>query len=55
MSLFGTLYRKIAALLFGLLLVVGAVFLLLAGYSSERYQQEVMQKLNQDLAPMSLT
>ncbi len=50
MRLFSTLYRKIAALLFGLLLVVGAAFLLLAGYSSERYQQEVMQKLNLDLA-----
>jgi len=49
-SFFSTLYRKIAALLFGLLLVMGAVFLLLAGYSSERYQQEVMQKLNLDLA-----
>ena len=50
MSLFNTLYRKMALLLFLLLLVVGAVFLLLTNYSSARYQQEVMQKLNLDLA-----
>lgn len=50
MRLFGTLYRRIALLLFVLLLVVGAVFLVLNGYSTQRYQQEVMQRLNLDLA-----
>lgn len=50
MNLFTTLYRKLAFILFCLLLVVGLASLLLLSYSSELYQQEVAQKLNRDLA-----
>ena len=45
-----TLYRKMAAVLFGLVLLMGVVFFLLVGYSADMYQQEVAQKLNTELA-----
>ena len=46
----GSLYRKMALLLFVLLLAIGAAFFGLLYYTSNAYQQEVMQKLNLDLA-----
>jgi len=48
--LLNTLYRKIAALLFALVLLMGVAFFLLVGYSADMYQQEVAQKLNTELA-----
>lgn len=48
--MFGTLYRKMAAILFGLVLLLGVAFFLLVGYSADMYQQEVAQKLNAELA-----
>jgi len=45
-----SLYRKMALLLFVLLLAIGAAFFGLLYYTSHTYQQEVMQKLNLDLA-----
>jgi signal transduction histidine kinase len=48
--MFDTLYRKIAAVLFGLVLLMGVVFFFLVGYSADMYQQEASQKLNVELA-----
>jgi two-component system OmpR family sensor kinase len=48
--MFDTLYRKMAAVLFGLVLLMGLAFFLLVGYSADMYQQEVAQKLNTALA-----
>ncbi len=45
-----SLYGKMAALLFLLMLILGGAFLWLLSYTSSAYQQEVMQKLNVDLA-----
>ncbi|WP_456374987.1 sensor histidine kinase [Thiolapillus sp.] len=45
-----SLYGKMALLLFLLLLILGAAFLWLLSHTSRSYQQEVMQKLNVDLA-----
>ncbi len=50
MRLFNTLYRKMAAVLLGLVFITGVVFYFLVGYAAEMYQQEVAQKLNLDLA-----
>ncbi len=50
MNLFNTLYRKMAAVLLGLVFITGVVFYFLVGYAAEMYQQEVAQKLNTDLA-----
>lgn len=44
------IYRKMAMLLFLLMLMLGSGFLWMLSYSSNAYQQEVMQKLNTDLA-----
>jgi len=48
--MFNTLYKKLAALLFVLLLGIGACLLWLYIYTAEMYQQEVSQKLNATLA-----
>lgn len=48
--MFTTLYSRLALTLFVLLCVVGVILILVTGYSSSRYQQEVAQKLNSELA-----
>ena len=45
-----TLYGKLAAVLLGLFLLVGILFLGIAGFSMEMHQQEITQKLNRELA-----
>ena len=50
MTVFRTLYARLAAALLLLLFLVGLVFLAVTRYSTELYQQEVSQKLNRDLA-----
>ena len=50
MKLMDSLYRKMALLLFVLVLALGASFFWLMNYSTELYQQEVSQKLNLGLA-----
>ncbi len=44
------LYAKLAAVLLGLFLLVGLLFLGIAGVSLDMYRQEATQKLNRDLA-----
>ncbi len=48
--LFHTLYARISLILAVIFAVVGIFFVQLMGLSSERYQQEVAQRLNRDLA-----
>ena len=48
--MFRTLYSRLALMLFALLCVVGVILSLLMRESSVMYQQEVMQKLNSQLA-----
>jgi two-component system, OmpR family, sensor kinase len=48
--MFNTLYGKLAAVLFGLFCVIGAVAVALTLYSTRLYYQEVSQKLNRTLA-----
>ena len=48
--MFNTLYAKLAAVLFGLFCLIGAVIILLTLYSTQLYFQEVSQKLNKTLA-----
>jgi len=48
--MFNTLYKKLAALLFVVLLLVGACLNWLYLYTAEMYEQEVSQKLNATLA-----
>lgn len=48
--MFRTLYSRIAAVLFTLMLVIGYVVYSMVLYSSEMYQQELTQKLNTELA-----
>ena len=50
MTLRRRLYTKLAAVLLGLFLLVGLLFLGIAGVSMDMYQREVTQKLNRDLA-----
>ena len=50
MKLMSGLYRKMALLLFILVLALGISFFWLMNYSTELYQQEVTQKLNIGLA-----
>lgn len=45
-----SLYSKLAAVLLGLFAVVGVLAVALTVYSAARYQQEVNQKLNRELA-----
>jgi len=48
--MFRTLYSRIAAVLFTLVLLIGYVVYSMVLYSSEMYQQELTQKLNAALA-----
>ena len=48
--MFRTLYSRIAAVLFLLVLLIGYVVYSMVLYSSEMYQQELTQKLNTELA-----
>lgn len=48
--MFNTLYGKLAAVLFGLFCLIGAVAVLLTLYTTRLYFQEVSQKLNRTLA-----
>lgn len=48
--MFNTLYGKLAAVLFGLFCVIGAVAVTITLYSTRLYFQEVSQKLNRTLA-----
>lgn len=48
--MFATLYSKLAAVLFGLVFLMGMVFFALVRYSSELYHHEVTQHLNSELA-----
>ena len=46
----GTLYGRMVAVLLGLLVFLGAIFVAVAIHSSRRYEQEVTQRLNRQLA-----
>lgn len=48
--MFRSLYAKLALVLVGLCLLSGGMFVMLMVYSTERYHQELYQKLNRDLA-----
>ncbi len=50
MQLFRSLYSKLAAVLTGLFFLVGLSFVALTVFSTEMYQEEVIQKLNSHLA-----
>ncbi len=45
-----SLYGKMAAVLLGLLIFLGAIFLLVSVYSTQRYETEVVQRVNRALA-----
>jgi signal transduction histidine kinase len=45
-----SLYGKMVAVLFGLLVFVSAIFLLVTVYSTKRYEDEVVQRVNRALA-----
>jgi signal transduction histidine kinase len=49
-SIFHTLYARVAIVLAVIFVVIGIFFIQLMVTSSERYQQEVAQRLNRDLA-----
>ena len=48
--MFNTLYKKLALLLFAIIIGIGVLLYLMLGYTSDMYQQEVSQKLNTDIA-----
>ena len=48
--MFNTLYKKLAAVLFAVILITGFLLLILVRYTTDMYQQEVGQKLNATLA-----
>ena len=48
--MFNTLYSRIAAVLFALVIIIGYIVYGIVLYSAEMYQQEVTQKLNSTLA-----
>ncbi|MCG6968654.1 MAG: HAMP domain-containing histidine kinase [Gammaproteobacteria bacterium] len=50
-----TLYKKLTAILFIVLCLVGSVVFALVLYATDMYQQEVTQRLNKDLATQILT
>ena len=50
MTMLRTLYGKLAASLLAILCLVGLTFLAVTRYTTEHYQQEIIQKLNRDLA-----
>jgi signal transduction histidine kinase len=45
-----SLYSKLALVLFGLFFLIGVSFVVISIFSTEKYQQEVNQKLNRELA-----
>ena len=45
-----TLYSKLAVVLLGIFCLLGMLFLAIAYFSMQMYQQEVTQRLNRDLA-----
>jgi signal transduction histidine kinase len=45
-----SLYSKLAMVLLGLFFLIGVSFIIISVYSTEKYQQEVNQKLNRELA-----
>lgn len=45
-----TLYSKLAAVLLGLFCLIGVLFLVIAYFSMQMFQQEVSQRVNRDLA-----
>jgi signal transduction histidine kinase len=47
-----SLYSKLALALLGLFCLIGTAFVAISIYSTDRYQQEVNQKLNRDLAAL---
>jgi len=53
--MFRTLYSRLALTLFLLLCVVGVILIQLIGHSSTQYEQEVVQKLNRELAAHIVT
>ena len=50
--MFKSLYGKLALVLFALFFVVGAAFIVISVISTEKYQQEINQKLNRKLAEL---
>ncbi len=50
MSVFNTLYSRLALVLFLLVCLISLAFVLLARFANLHYQQELTQKLNSDLA-----
>jgi len=48
--MFNTLYRKLSLTLFLIVTLVGILFFLMIRFTAEMYQQEVAQKLNDELA-----
>lgn len=50
MSMFNTLYSRLALVLFLLVCLISLAFVLLARFANLHYQQELTQKLNSDLA-----
>lgn len=53
--MFNTLHRKLSAILFSVLCLVGALVFALVLYATDMYQQEVSQKLNASLAEHIIT
>jgi signal transduction histidine kinase len=47
-----SLYSKLALVLFGLFFLIGISFVAISIFSTEKYQQEVNQKLNRELAEL---
>ena len=45
-----SLHARLVAVLLGLLLVLGAIFIAISFYSTKRYEEEVVQRLNRALA-----
>jgi signal transduction histidine kinase len=45
-----SLYAKLAIVLLGLFFLIGVFFIIISVFSTEKYQQEVNQKLNRELA-----
>jgi signal transduction histidine kinase len=47
-----SLYAKLALVLFGLFIAIGTSFIVISIFTTEKYQQEVNQKLNRELAEL---
>jgi signal transduction histidine kinase len=50
--MYKSLYTKLALALFGLFFLIGVAFIVISIFSTEKYQQEVNQKLNRKLAEL---